>query len=1124
MFNRLAILPAALSLLLAACGGGGDSGNVTPGTTMVQIGGTVSGLASGASVVLQNNGANSTTISANGSYSFSTAVASGSSYAVAVQTQPANATCTVANGSGTANAAVTNVTVSCTTNSPNTFSVGGTVSGLASGASVVLLNSGANPTTVSANGSFTFSTTVASGAVYAVTVQTQPAGQTCTVANGSGTISANVTNVTVSCVTVTQSYPVNVTVSGLSGTGLVLRNNGGNNLAITGNGPFSFSTAIANGAGYLVTVFQQPSSPTQTCSVSNGTGTIANGPATVTVSCSTGPTYTIGGSVSGLTGTGLQLHNSNGETLSVPASGSFTFALPMSSGASYLVTVTQSPSTPSQTCTVSNGSGTVGIANVTNVSVSCTTNSYAVRVNVTGLSGSGLTLRNTSVSPVEFLVLSANGISSFTTLIISGGSYAVSIAQQPSLPTQNCTLSNGSGTMGNGPVTLTLSCGAGATTYTVGGTVSGLSGSGLQLRNNGGDTLSVAGNGSFTFATALGSGASYAVTVSQQPSSPAQTCSVSNGSGSVSSANVTNVSVTCVSGPTYTVGGTVSGLSGTGLQLRNNGGDTLTVSGNGTFTFATPLGSGASYSVTVLQQPSSPTQTCTVSNGSGTIASANVTNVTVACTNNTLFTIGGTVSGLSGTGLQLRNNGGDTLTVSGNGSFTFATPLSSGAGYSVTVFQQPSAPTQTCSVSNASGTVASANVSNVTVICSGGGGGSGRYAFYSNEGGTPQVASYSVGANGGLTLVSARPVSANTDVSGPHATGVAVTPSGNHVIVAVDADDNQAIDGELQVYSVSSGQLNYVSRLRMNQHNCSGVGNPGNSGGLSCGIGINSAPETVVIHPNGRFVYVMDGVAHGACTPPGVSPCSPPAGFPAGGNRTIVRYTFDPSSGTLAYQDQHYCEGFVSLAIDPQGRFLWCASYLERRIYEFRINQSDGSLTFGTGTFIGQSNGDMWFGIDPNGRYAYVAHEGDNTIDAYTINSSTGHLTNIGSVNGDCGAAGANCNKATGIAVSNLTVSADGRTLYGAGGGVTAYSLGADGSINPASRTSYNPAVPVNGGGYRALVGIGSAGQFLYLQGYSDSAARVYSINPATGALSETGASPSPLTSGSSSTTAIALQ
>jgi hypothetical protein len=95
-------------------------------------------------------------------------------------------------------------------------------------------------------------------------------------------------------------------------------------------------------------------------------------------------------------------------------------------------------------------------------------------------------------------------------------------------------------------------------TYQVGGTVSGLSGSDLVLEDNGGNSLTVSANGPFTFSTQLSSGTAYAVTVATQPGKPAQSCSVTNGTGTVAQANVTNVTVTCVSAAT-TAQGTPTG-------------------------------------------------------------------------------------------------------------------------------------------------------------------------------------------------------------------------------------------------------------------------------------------------------------------------------------------------------------------------------------------------------------------------------------------------------------------------------------------------------------------------------------------------------------------------------------
>ena len=250
-----------------------------------------------------------------------------------------------------------------------------------------------------------------------------------------------------------------------------------------------------------------------------------------------------------------------------------------------------------------------------------------------------------------------------------------------------------------------------APVYTIGGTVSGLAtGRQLILRNNGGNPLTVTTNGPFNFSVTQTTGTSYFVTVGTQPAS--QTCSISNGSGNVTSANITSVSVTCVTN-TYTVGGTVSGLgSGKTLVLNNNGGNALTVSANGSFTFSIALASGT-YAVTVSTPPTD--QTCLVANGSGTIASANVTNISVTCTTNT-YTVGGTVSGLgSGKTLVLNNMGGNPKTVSSNGTFTFSTALTAGSSYSVTVATPPTG--QTCLVTSGSGTIASANVTAVNVNC-----------------------------------------------------------------------------------------------------------------------------------------------------------------------------------------------------------------------------------------------------------------------------------------------------------------------------------------------------------------------------------------------------------------------
>src|SRR5258708_6668088 len=105
--------------------------------------------------------------------------------------------------------------------------------------------------------------------------------------------------------------------------------------------------------------------------------------------------------------------------------------------------------------------------------------------------------------------------------------------------------------------------------YNVEGTVSGMFGAGLVLRNNGGDDLSISANGNFTFQTKVHSGSAYQVTIQAQPSGPVQTCSVTNASGTVGGAPVTNVDVTC--GPIALIAGALGGpgsLDGIGNGAR----------------------------------------------------------------------------------------------------------------------------------------------------------------------------------------------------------------------------------------------------------------------------------------------------------------------------------------------------------------------------------------------------------------------------------------------------------------------------------------------------------------------------------------------------------------------------
>jgi hypothetical protein len=581
------------------------------------------------------------------------------------------------------------------------YNLGGTISGLTAG--VLELADGPSTLVVSAPAtSFAFGGVLTGGAPYAIRVQTQPVGLTCSLANGAGSAgSADVTNVAVTCSN--QSYTVGGTISGLTQPGLVLAN-GADVITVPANATtFTMPQLVAFGGGYAVAVQAQPAG--EACSVANGTGTMAAANVTnVAVTCLASD-YTLSGTIQGLTSSGLVLAN-GGATVSPGVNAqSFTFGAVLTVGSKYAVSVQMQPT--GLTCSVANGSGTAGAANVSNVVVTCSSQSYTLGGTISGLTAGGLVLSNgtDTVSPP------ANATAfTFGQKVAYTSGYAVGVSTQPTGLT--CSVANGKGTMPAGNVSnVQVSCSAQAQAYTVGGSISGLTQGGLVLAN-GADTLSVPANApSFQMNQSVVSGSAYDVTVQTQPTG--ENCGVANGSGTVNSAKVTNVTVTC-SLQSYTLGGSISGLNASGLVL-SNGTDTVSPSATATsFTFGQKVTYGSAYAVTVQTQPSGETCSVTTGTGSGTMPAADVGNVAVRCTGPASYTVGGSVSGLTGTGLVLAN-GADSLPVSSNGNFTMPMPVVSGNLYSVKVQTQPTG--ETCAVANGTNTMPAANVNNVAVTC-----------------------------------------------------------------------------------------------------------------------------------------------------------------------------------------------------------------------------------------------------------------------------------------------------------------------------------------------------------------------------------------------------------------------
>ncbi len=503
-------------------------------TPLFPVGGAVTGLGSSSGLVLTNRGESLTIAPGSSNFKFANLLSSGATYNVTVGTQPNGAVCVVNNASG--NAASANASSLSVVCGAVTYTLGGSVTGRGSSAGALTLNAAGQTLTIpiGAN-SFVFPVGFPQGALYAVTIQSQPSGLTCSLSNSAGVFAAlPVSNVAVTCSAITSS--LGGTVSGLVGNGLVLTS-GGQVLPISaGQSAFTFANAMASGTSYTVTVQAQPVG--STCALANNVGVIANSAVTsVSLSCAVN-SYAVGGTVTGLSSLGLAL-SSGGQTVGIsPGASSFTFPQSIPFGSRYAVIVQAQPL--SLTCSVSNGSGVMGAAPVDDISIACSTSTFALGGTVSGLTSSGLIL---GVGSEFIAVPSGASTFQFPTPLAFGTEYGVMVEAQPTGNT--CSVSAATGMVSGAVTTVKVTCSL--PTHSVGGAVSGYAANqgGNLILSNGSQTVTVPVSSSpYAFPIALVVGTSYNVSVQSNPSG--YSCTLANGNGTIANNDVTNVNVSCV--------------------------------------------------------------------------------------------------------------------------------------------------------------------------------------------------------------------------------------------------------------------------------------------------------------------------------------------------------------------------------------------------------------------------------------------------------------------------------------------------------------------------------------------------------------------------------------------------
>ena len=386
------------------------------------------------------------------------------------------------------------------------------------------------------------------------------------------------------------------------------------------------------------------------------------------------------------------------------------------------------------------------------------------------------------------------------------------------------------------------------------------------------------------------------------------------------------------------------------------------------------------------------------------------------------YTVGGSVSGLIGSGLVLQNDAGNDLAIAANGSFAFSASAVTGSAYAVTIKAQPTTPSQTCVLSAASGTISAANISNVVVTCTIQ---PGRFAYVSGDG----ILCYAVDAvTGALTALAGSPCDSGVR------TGMAVDPSGTFAYATLNASNDvtaYTIDG-------STGSLTAL------------VGSQLNGGG--------SNPVDVTVDPTGQFVYMANYL--GSISAFTINSAS--------GGLTAVPGSPFPTAPPIPPNNN---SGVSSVTVDPTGKFLYAALNGANAISAYTINSSTGALTAVAGSPFPAGIPPMVVRVDPSGRYAYAANNSDS-ISAYMVNSSTGALTPIAGSPFSSG----------GAYPSGLAVDSSGRFLYVPNSGsnsVAAFSIDSStGALTPISGSPFACATP--GGAF-----VHPSGKFLYVTGGS---------------------------------------
>jgi 6-phosphogluconolactonase len=300
------------------------------------------------------------------------------------------------------------------------------------------------------------------------------------------------------------------------------------------------------------------------------------------------------------------------------------------------------------------------------------------------------------------------------------------------------------------------------------------------------------------------------------------------------------------------------------------------------------------------------------------------------------YTIGGTVSGLAGSGLMLQNGLGGVISVPANATTFAFSAVPEGISYEVTIRQQPLAPSQTCTVTNGVGTVPAENVTSIVVTCEKT---TDRFAYITNS------------ENGSISIFSIGESGLPLPVSDP----LAITDS---------APAGMVFEPTKRFAYVANGEKATLNVLSVNED--SGVLT------VAATVSVGVPVFELAMDPVGRFLY--------ASSPQG----------------EVRAYSINQADGLLTeVPGSPFALGGAGreLQVEPTGRFLYVANESLGALNAFAIDETTGALTALPGSPFTAVPSVLGVEIDPAGERVYGVSRDAGAIAGFSLSAATGALT-----------------------------------------------------------------------------------------------------------------------------------